>query len=201
MKHIKNSFAAFIGLLVIVTAVTALIPALTRGQKSDAAPQPPTLDVKVVNSTSEPVPIAGTINVGNLVSNPLPVRDVDNPARQPVQGAATCSVFEGGSCQRAIYVVPAGKRLVIEYASMEAHVSDNRTPRMWIYTAIGGHEIRHFLPIPPPVPGLGLTTSIGQQVRLYADPGTGVGVSGVVDDSSGTAVFKFNIYGYLVDVQ
>ena len=201
MKHIKNSFVAFVGLFMITAAVPAFIPALTRGQKSDAAPPPPTLDVKVVNSTSEPVPIAGTINVGNPEANPLPVRDVDNPARQPVHFAASCSVVKGGTCQRVIYVVPAGKRFVIEYASMEASLSDDRTPLMRISTTVGGQEVRHFLSIPPSVPGLGLPTSIGQQVRLYADPGTGVLVSGTVLDSAGTALFSFTISGYLVNVQ
>ena len=105
MNHIKNSLVAFVGLLLIVIAVTAIIPALTRGQKSDAFRTPPTLDVNVVNTSSEPVPVTGTINVGNPGENPLPVRDVDNTARLPVHFNES-------------YTVPNGKRLVVEYVSM-----------------------------------------------------------------------------------
>ena len=106
MKQIKNSAVAVVGLFVVFFAVAALIPALTQGQKSNVAPPPPTFDVKVVNTTAEPVPVAGTVNVANAVANPIAVRDVDNPARQPVQ------INES-------YTVPEGKRLVIEYVSLE----------------------------------------------------------------------------------
>jgi hypothetical protein len=109
MRHI-NSVIASIGWSLVVIAITAFSPALTHGQKAGAAPPPATLDVKVVNSPSEAVPVTGTVNVGNLGAVPLPVRDVDGPARQPVQF-------------RDSYVVPAGKRLVIEYISAEFRIA------------------------------------------------------------------------------
>src|SRR5215204_2021169 len=105
MKNIKNSFVALAVMVIIVVAVTVIIPVLTAGQKSDAAPMPPTLDVKVINSSSEPVPVMGTVTVGNLGASPLPVRDVDRPTGLPV-------IFNES------YTVPDGKRLVIEYISM-----------------------------------------------------------------------------------
>jgi len=108
MKYIKNSFVAFVGMLVIVITITASIPVLTQGQKSDAGP--PTPEVKVVNTTSEPVPVAGTVNVGNLGTNPIPVRDVDISARLPVHFNES-------------YTVPNGRRLVIEYISIDVATS------------------------------------------------------------------------------
>ena len=110
MKHIKNSFVAFVGMFLIVTTVTAFIPTLTQGQKSNIAPNPPTLNVEVVNAPSEPVPVAGTININNLSTDPIPVRDVDISARLPVQF-------------NELYTVPSGRRLVIEYISIDVAAS------------------------------------------------------------------------------
>lgn len=109
MKHIKNSFIAFVGMFLIVITVTTFIPSLTQGQKSNVAPNP-TLNVEVVNTPSEPVPVGGTVNVGNLSENPVPVRDVDNSARLPVHFNES-------------YTVPNGRRLVIEYISMDVAAS------------------------------------------------------------------------------
>jgi len=104
MKHVKNSFVAFVGMFLIVITITAFIPTLTQGQKSNIAPSPPTLNVQVINT--EPVPVAGTVNIGNQIANPVPVRDVDSPTRLPVHFNES-------------YTVPAGKRLVVEYISLD----------------------------------------------------------------------------------
>jgi hypothetical protein len=105
MNYIRNALIVFVGMSLITLAVTVFVPSLTPGQKSQAAPAAPTLNVNVVNTESEPVPVSGTVNVGNLGANPVPVRDLNNPARQPV--------FINGS-----YTVPAGKLLTIEYVSL-----------------------------------------------------------------------------------
>src|SRR4030095_8012742 len=52
MRYIKNSITAF-----AVVLITLIFPTSMQAQK----------DVKVVNSPSEPVPVTGTINVGNTI--------------------------------------------------------------------------------------------------------------------------------------
>ena len=141
------------------------------------------------------------VRVINTEAMPAKVRDVDNPARQPVHAEANCSDDEGSACETVIFAVPAGKRLVIEYASMGARVSDVQVSRMGIRTTVGGQEILHRLPPTPPAPAVNSSTSTGEQLRLYADPGTSVSVVGAGTDSNGTGDFFFTISGHLVDVQ
>src|SRR5947207_4073698 len=101
MFKLKQSLIAFAGLLLLISLIAAVSPSSTRGQ-GNSGNAPPPFNVNVVNT---PLPVTGTISVGNLGDAPLPVRDVDNPARQPVQ-------FEFNGLND--YQVPAGKRLVIE---------------------------------------------------------------------------------------
>jgi len=139
------------------------------------------------------------VRVINTESMPAKVRDVDNAPRHAVQARASCADDEG-SCAVLIYVVPSGKRLVIEYASMQAHATGAQISRMRVSTIVAGEEISHNLSPTPPAPTVDSETTIGQVVRLYADPGTAVWVSGRPTNSSITASFVFTISGYLVDV-
>ena len=66
MKHLKNSLIVFAAVLAVTGLVTFSIPSLTQGQQSENATKK-TEDVRVVNSPSEPVPVTGTVNVGNTV--------------------------------------------------------------------------------------------------------------------------------------
>ena len=52
MRYVRNSVVALVGLLIMLVS-----PVHTSAQK----------DVKVTNSPSEPVPVTGTVNVGNTV--------------------------------------------------------------------------------------------------------------------------------------
>src|SRR5437899_3945 len=77
---------------------------------AQAAPSP--TNVNVVNTPN--------VNVVNTTASPVPVRDVDNPARQPFQAEAMGGFADGASTTGDITIgaVPAGKRLVIEYVSV-----------------------------------------------------------------------------------
>ena len=118
MFSFKKSLTALVGLLVLVVTLVALEPRVSRGQGNNANAPPP-FDVKVINSPSEPVPVTGTVSVSNLGANPLPVRDVDNPARNPFQAQVLCTIQAGTSGKRCtITTVPQGKRLVIELVTV-----------------------------------------------------------------------------------
>src|SRR5258705_5523548 len=94
------------------------------------------LNVNVVNTRAHPLPVTGSVavtgavsgtvtgtvgltpgtsvQIGNTVDIPVRVRNV-NDAIQSVQATASCLTSALG-CLPTIYTVPAGKRLVIEYA-------------------------------------------------------------------------------------
>src|SRR5437762_3252684 len=115
MRHPKYPLFAIVAYL----ALTGVLAISTARPGHTQAGHPPGPDVRVVNTTTEPVPV--TLQSPNPVpvrlqgsatidtTNPIPVRDVDRHPQEPVQ----FSLFmpgPGGS-----YTVPAGKRLVIEY--------------------------------------------------------------------------------------
>ena len=84
-------------------------------------------NVKVVNAAADwlaPVPVhsvdTSNVNVANTASSPVPVRDVDNPARQPFHAEAVGGFADGASVTGGLLIptVPAGKRLVIEHVSV-----------------------------------------------------------------------------------
>ena len=130
------------------------------------------------------------------------VRDVDNPALQPVQANASCNSNSVDSCEVTIFTVPLGKRLVIEYVSMGATIPPSQGATLTIDTFAGGAEATHLFPLSPPaVPILGTTrTFLGQQVRIYADPGKTVLVQALRTSTAGNATFEFSISGYLVNL-
>src|SRR5439155_23134862 len=99
---------------------TAILPVLiplvlaffALSSATQAAPSPPSpTNVNVVNTPS--------VNVINTTASPVPVRDVDNPAKQPFQAEVVGGFADGASSTGDITIatVPAGKRLVIEHVS------------------------------------------------------------------------------------
>ena len=148
----------------------------------------------------------GTVQVtaGLTPNQTVLVRDLDNPARQAVHAKASCTINPTtSSCDAAIFDVPSGKRLVIEYASADLFgLSFGKVLSLTITTTLtGARSPIAFLRGSPgvPRPGGGLV-SLGQQVRIYADAGTVVSVRGVRAEDTGTSSCNFSISGYLVDV-
>ena len=194
-----------------------------------AAGPPGGVQVDVVNT---PLPVTGSVSgtiglapgtavglapgtsvqIDNTVGNPVRVRNV-NDAIQPVQVTQTCTTTAIG-CGGTIYTVPAGKRLVVEYASMSVCSLPGQSAQLSISTTIGGAAVEHFVSIAPPAAGPGSNsigcnplvstgsslTAVGQPVRLYADAGTLVGANADRTSNTGNATFTFSISGYLVDV-
>ena len=160
------------------------------------------------------VTLAGTsVTINNSAVNPVRVRDV-NDANQPIAASTTCDSPAAtiGCGPAMIYTVPAGKRLVIEYASLDGCILPGQSVELSVSTQLNGAFTRHAVNIAPPAagPGVGVIacnipnassiTAIGQQIRLYADGGTQVLVEGDRNSNLGLASFSFSISGYLVDV-
>src|ERR1041385_3587852 len=94
-----------INVVVLLVGCLALLPA------ADAGPgAPPASNVNVVNTPNVNVAntttvtvanfpgtqsISGSVQVGNDTAHPVPVRDVDNPAKQPFQADNNSAQFSG----------------------------------------------------------------------------------------------------------
>ena len=65
-------------------------------------------------------PSPSNVNVVNTTASPVPVRDVDNPARQPFQAEVVGGFADGASTTGDVTIttVPAGKLLIIEHVSV-----------------------------------------------------------------------------------
>ena len=140
------------------------------------------------------------------VASPLMVRDLDNPARQPLQFETGCTSITTAGCNLDLpaSLIPAGKRLVIEYVSMLAGTDDvGQVVFLEVSTSAGGSRVFHNFPPSPPTVGHysfavnGALTSIGQQVRLYADSGSVVNLNAL---ASVPVQVLFTVSGYLVDI-
>lgn len=194
MFKFKQSLVAFVGMALLIGAVSLVTPRTTQSQGTS-----PTREVKVINSPSEPVPVTGTVNVGNLGGDPLPMKDVDNPARQPFQRAIH---------EFTPFIVPTGKRLVIEYVSADVGTSSTSCDafRCKLKTTVQGTDLVHFffpeLVSTSPSTAASRQFALSQQTRIYADPNTEVTVN--FERNGSPCVFGIgtglSISGHLVDV-
>ncbi len=131
------------------------------------------------------------VTVVNPVSAPVQARNVDNPAFQPFQ-AITVAPF---NTPTVLYVVPAGKRLTVEFFSSEVF---NQNPTRFIIasaadpTQPGSVLMTHFLP--PPSSGI----AIASPLRLYVDPGQALVVN-PAGNGAGNCCF-ISITGYLINL-
>ena len=159
-----------------------------------AAPVPFVPNVKVVNTTTEPVPtlpqgvtkVAGiltlaagaTVAVANSPGAPLFVQ-LPAPNHHAFQQTVEMSIFGNARSASTSFVVPiGGTRLVIEEISVAA--TDTQTTLIGrVQTAVAGNIADHFLPAFPSlsVGSLGRPLTVVQARRIYADPGSVITVS------------------------
>ncbi len=175
--------------------------------------------VNAQQSGSWTVGITGTPTVGlaggssilvdNNAANPVPVRDVDNPARQPFQASGSTVVNAGfdDSCRFGLLTlttVPAMKQLVIEDVSFWGGLpAGQRFLQVTVNNTAGGTPMRHYLPVAlqaTDISGTFDAFAASQPVRWYADPETDVFACFVRNATAGTGSAHWTISGYLVDV-
>src|SRR5437867_3289252 len=155
MNKCKNYLSTAVSFVVLVSALVLMNPSTSHSQTSNK-------DVRVVNTTAEPVP----------------VRDVDN-ARQPFQEVALVVIPASSSSASSTFTVPAGKRLVIEYVSGNNTLFAGQKLRgAFILTYVGGQYQRHYLLIHHGEPYNNTNEEFvtAQEMKAYADPGTQVEV-------------------------
>lgn len=114
-------------------------------------------------------PQQGSAPVTIVSPLPLPVDDVSRPAATPVQHN-----FVPGYDP---YVVPAGKRLVIEFVSASCTTEGlGRIVAAYLTTSVGTHRMPHsFYPMLTGSTSDGVNIQVfSHSTRLYADPATEV---------------------------
>jgi len=147
--------------------------------------------------------VSGTVDIGGPL--PLPVTGDFKPAEpalSPFQASGNCGLGFGAGCTASLYTVPPDKRAVVEYASASVNLPEtNHGASGSVRTTIGGTEINHHLPTPIYTPNGGVVVAAAT-VRLYADPGTEIRMTGgtLGNNTEGNNVFVFfTVSGYLVD--
>jgi hypothetical protein len=189
---------------------------------SRAAGGPPVVDVNIVGSdasiqldTTTPLnTIIGNeveSHVTNDTNNPVPTRDVENPARTPFQASAPIALDPpfAGVFGTPLYEVPAGKRAVVEYASVRCSspAGNPMTQAVVQVTELleGGGSISRSFEIPIAFQGTDAFSGPlyigGLGMRLYSDRGpSGGGITAGASraSGSGSGSCSFAISGHLV---
>lgn len=217
MNRFKKSVVNVAGYIVFVGTVALFAPYNARGQHpgGQPSPVPNPVNVKVTNTQSEPVPVTGTVtvdnlgssplpvtgtvNVGNLGNNPLPVRVVEKAAQVPFQQQFELDMNSAQIDRTVSVTIPAGKMLVVEYASGGASLP--RGQKMHgLKVGTSSPSIFHLLPFnfhSPSVFQDDLFVASGP-VRMYATGTVSISVSR--NALTGSALVVATVTGYLVDV-
>jgi hypothetical protein len=174
-----------------------------------------TISGKPTVAVSGTVPVSGnvnatiagtpTVNAGNLpltndgsaLNAAVSVKGVDEPARQAVSFFKEC-ISNGAQTCTVSFTVPAGKELVLEYASVLSFGFGSPNPvYSTITTSAGGAT-------PPYYISRGEATTFTNSfinsvpVKLYADPNTTVTLTGFQVGNG--SHFEFSLSGYYVNV-
>jgi hypothetical protein len=199
MYKFKSSLFGLLGVLTLVALVTVALPNRGAGGTGGSAPTSQTQNVNVVNTPTISAQQSGPWNVG--INGTLPVRDVDNPAKEPFQASASLVLPFGQTFGfQNIIVVPVGKVLVIEDISVDARLTGvDKLISVALFTG-GANYYLH--PNDEGTDEFGrrvYTTS--QHVRLYFTQGNVVGGYATRNPATGQPDVNFSIFGYFVDAQ
>ena len=203
----KRVFPVF-GVSVLAVALLLAIPLTSNAVPSDK-------DVRVINTTAEPVPTAaqGTTTIsGNVAVTNTPTVNLGggsisinnfNDGQQPFQAAANGTQNGTNVSTISVANVPAGKRLVIEFISVSAQVPPGQHLELaQVLTNHGSGGVFHDLLIheqPDAVIGDALFRAV-HDLRLYANGGTQIQLLVRRSSGVGLATFGVSISGYLVDI-
>ena len=130
-KSFKNLLSIIVrraaGFAILLGALALTSSAQVKTATTTSPTTPPSAPVTVVNTTANPVPVAGTVNVSgtanvsisdNSAAHPLQVHDVDHAPRTPYAQTKRLSFNPSDRAILGNFDVPAGKRLVIESFSI-----------------------------------------------------------------------------------
>jgi hypothetical protein len=164
-----------------------------------------------MNTTTNPVPVTGTVNVAN--TTPIPVTGTvgvaENPARSAVQQQIPIPFSGGGGheANQSSITIPVNKGIfVLEFVSFSALFGTGGSLESLSIQVTGNSitdgqvSIEYSLVVPqqPDVFGDFIGT---QPLRLYAQPGTSLVVAANVENGIGATTVFVNLSGYFVSAQ
>jgi hypothetical protein len=187
--------------------IPALALAAALGLASSASAQVP---VRVTNGERQPVPVVVTAPADvNVLSLP-PLQSRPAATRMPFQREFYIEVPSGSLSASQSFMVPVGKRLVLEFAAGNTRLSDWEYVRLTLRTIAGGESVGHELAPttyrrafegsdPPFTPDL--VIGFSQLVRIYADPGSSVSLTFLRTENreARPGAVAASVSGYLVD--
>ena len=194
----------------ILGACVALVGTVTLATPSEVRAQaglPAGPNVRVVNTPDTPIPVTLGGPVAIDTSAPLPVSVVTTaPLPVTVVGASAPQPFHvsffipNGTGAPPRFVVPAGKRFVVEDASCAGTDANDTLLGLSISTTVAGANTVHLCPFDVRV-NLGIMSYRGARpMRIYADPGTTVTVNFDGQGVGPGALLSATLSGQLVDV-
>ena len=189
MIKIKRSLVALLCILALVSLAVFVTPSLTQGQGQGNQSQ---------------------LNV-NVVNTPLPVRDVENPARQPFNAVKQISFFFDVDSGFGPFSesVPLDKQAVLEYVTGECRLPSGQRASLHItQLAANGNFVNE---IANPILTYQATVPFGpaathdvyhssDPVRLYLPPGTQIYLRAERNPATGIGLCTVYISGYLVNI-
>ncbi len=219
MKSLRNNIYIAVAFVFLIGAFW-----LTSLNTTHGAP-PPDKEVKVINTTAEPVPtvaqgttaVSGTlqaqqsgawnvgivgmpvVKVGSDAANPIYVRDVDG-AKQPFQQEVEVTLEPGMTAQNGGIVVPVGKLMVIEQVSATAAPPAGQRFLFSLLTHVAPDLTlrQNFLQATHETVGPSTYYLVSQSVRIYADtPSAAVRVDRIA--TTDTVTVTFVVSGYFID--
>ena len=153
-------------------------------------------------------PSAAVVHAANggpsvTVDGPLPL-PVTTTVIQPIE-ITQFGQANGPGTNLVLYIVPAGKRLVVEHFSSEANVASGTTLDRYALNIANNPQdpatasFSHFIPAPAPLCGTCPIVS-SQPIRMYVEAGqalvANVGFTGVIGPTASVFV---SVSGYLVN--
>jgi hypothetical protein len=154
---------------------------------------------------STPVTVQNPVTLNPETENPVTVLgDVTNPALQPFQQELFISTPEGLLGGQQSFIVPAGKRLVIEFVSFGVTwPTGQATTRVFIEVCNSTGNacpINYYLPASFQANEFGGDSFFvaSSPTRLYADPGSEVTVAVRRNVTTGTGLATVGVSGHLV---
>ena len=166
-------------------------------QQPETRPGPAT-PVEVTNTPSNPVPVTGTLAVTTATPLPIVAVNLDDTVLNAFQ---TRILFGSGNPQSdKEFLVPAGKRLVIQSITANADVVADQRPEVFLGLNLGGKFSVHSVPMA--LAGRDSTRDVFtglHPTRWFADGGTKVTVvCRHVSFTANTCGLDMSISGFLV---
>jgi hypothetical protein len=148
------------------------------------------------------VGIAGspTVVLGNTAANPVVTRSADDPGRVGFVRNFSVTLGSGMNGQWTITAVPAGKRAVVEFASVRLILQKGQNGL--VYLSADNPFCEAYLVLTHQYSWSWMENFVASQpVRMYANPEVEIRFNFERDADAGDAMIYATIAGYFVDIQ